>query len=199
MGEDEPVIRGDEEDVTFLLASLVDFSNTFISCGNTDNGSIVVTSVSHHIRRSEIIHDELKFLLLYTLAYLLSNTHSAHLWRLVICGNALVRWDEILLLVSRFKREDLLNSTVEEESDVSVLLSLSNVDLLDTLGAQGLSKDVTHVLRLETDLEGVVELVLSHRNESDVLWVGEIWQRRAVIISKELSDLAHTIGSVVEE
>jgi len=51
----------------------------------------------------------------------------------------------------------------------------------------------------EGNLEGVVELVLSHGCNSDVLGVGKIWLRGAVDVSEQLSDLSHTIGPVVEE
>ena len=55
------------------------------------------------------------------------------------------------------------------------------------------------MLRLESNCEWVVELVLSHGSESDVLWVREFFQRRAVDAAKKLGDLSDTIRSVVEK
>lgn len=102
-------------------------------------------------------------------------------------------------LISGLERKGLLNTAVEEEGDVGVFLGLGDVDLVDSLGSEGLGEDVTHVLGLECDWEWVVELVLGHGGEGDVLWVGEVLQRRTVCVTEELGDFSDTIGSVVEE
>ena len=122
----------------------------------------------------------------------------AHLWGLVVGSNFLVRGDEILLLIAGLQREDLLDASIEEEGDVGVLLSLGHVHLLDLLLAQPLSQDVAHVLRLESNFEGVIRLVLGHRDQLD-LGVGEIGQGGSVDITKELGDLTGSVGAVVEE
>lgn len=155
--------------------------------------------MANHIRWSKVVHDEFELALLYPLAHLLSDTGGTHLWGLVIGGNALVGWDKILRFISLLKREDLLDTTVEEECDVSVLLSLRDVDLLNTLGAQCLGQNVSHVLGLESNREGVIELVLGHGGEVDVLWVWEVLQWRTIEVSEQLSDLSDTVRSVVEE
>jgi hypothetical protein len=55
------------------------------------------------------------------------------------------------------------------------------------------------MLRLEGNLEWVIELVLCHGCESDVLWVWEVLQWRAISISEKLGDLSDAVRSVVEE
>lgn len=102
-------------------------------------------------------------------------------------------------LISGLERESLLNTTVEEESDVSVFLGLGNVDLVDSLGTEGFGEDVTHVLRLECNWEWVVELVLCHGGESDVLWVGKVLPWGTVCVTEKLSDFSYAIRSVVEK
>jgi hypothetical protein len=104
-----------------------------------------------------------------------------------------------LLFISGLKREDFLNTSVEEECDMRVLLSLGNVDLVDALCAKSLCKYIAHVLWLEGDRERIVEFVLGHCSKSDVLGVGEVLQWRTVNVSKQLSDLSDTVGSVIEE
>jgi hypothetical protein len=55
------------------------------------------------------------------------------------------------------------------------------------------------VLWFESNFERIVELVLGHGCESDVLWVREVLQWGTVNISKKLSDLSNTVRAVVEE
>jgi hypothetical protein len=54
-------------------------------------------------------------------------------------------------------------------------------------------------LWLESNCKWIVEFVLGHGCKSDVLWIREIFQWRAVNVPKQLSDLSDTIGSVIEE
>ena len=54
------------------------------------------------------------------------------------------------------------------------------------------------MLRLESNFEGVVRLVLGHRDQLD-LGVREVGQGRSVDVAKELGDLTDSIGAVVEE
>jgi hypothetical protein len=155
--------------------------------------------VSNHIGRSEVVHDELKFLLLYPFTHLLGNTGRTHLRSLVVGRYALVGWNKILGFVSGLEREHLLYTSVEEEGYVCVLLGFGDMDLINALCAEGFGKNVAHVLWLEGDFEGVIELVLSHGCESDVLGVWEVGLGGSVDVSEELSDLTDSIGAVVEE
>jgi len=129
---------------------------------------------------------------------LVCDTVGAHLGRLVVRGDALVGGDEILGLVARLEVEGLLNTAVEKEGDVGILFGLGDVHLFDLLLSEPLGKNIAHVLGLEGDLEGVVELVLRHGNEGD-LGIGEVGPRSPVNVAHELGDLANAVGAVVEE
>jgi len=155
--------------------------------------------VTNHVRRSKVVHDEGELLLAQTLDNLVGDTIGRHLRGKVVGGDGLVGRDQILRLVAGLERERLLNTTVEEKGDVSVLLGLSNVDLLNVLLAEPLGKNVTHVLGLESDLERIVNLVLGHGDKGLDLRVLEVGKRRSVDVAEKLGDLADTVGSVVEE
>lgn len=188
------MVGSDEEKVVVLLASLVDLANGLVGGSNTLNSSVVDTSVANHVRRSKVVHDELELALANAVGHLLANTGGAHLRVLVVCGD-LRRGNHVAHLTG----ELLLNTTVEEESNVGVLLSLSNVALLEILLAEPFSEDVTHVLRREGNGESVVGLVLGHGGDVDVLGVGEVGLGRAVVVAQKLGDFTDTVRTVVEE
>lgn len=193
------VVSGDEEDVALLLASLEDLANGLVGGRATNDGSFVYTSVADHVGGCEVVHDEGEALLAETLHDLVGNTIGRHLRGLVVGRNGLVGGNEILTLVTDLKREDLLDTTVEEEGDVGVLLGLSNVDLLNALLAKPLSQDIVHALGLESNRKGVIALVAGHGHQLGELGVGEVGQDGLVNIAEELGDLSDTVGSVVEE
>lgn len=193
------MVGGDEKNVVLLLARLVDLPNGLVGGLHSLESSLVDTSVANHVGWCKVVHDEWVLLLLDSLGNLLCDASGAHLWGKIVRGDGLVGGDEILGLVTLLEREDLLDTTVEEEGDVGVLLGLGNVDLLDALGTKGLSENITHVLGLESNGEWVVKLVLGHSREPDVLWVCEVRLWRTVDVAEELGDFADTIGAVVEE
>lgn len=193
------VVGSDEQDVAFLLAGVQNLSNGLISGGTANDSGLVDTGVAHHVRGSKVVHDEGELLLCQTLGNLVGNSIRRHLGSLVVCCNGLVGGNKVLVLVTGLEVEDLLNTTVEEEGDVSVFLSLGNVHLLNVLLSKPLSQNVVHLLGLESNIEGVISLVSSHGNELADLRVGEVGQHGSINISQELSDLSRTIGSVVEE
>lgn len=193
------VVRGDEEDVALLLAAIEDLANGLVGGRAADNGSLVHAGVANHVRGGKVVHDEGELLLGETLDNLVGNAIGGHLGGEVVGGDRLVGGDKILGLVSGLKREDLLNTAVEEEGDVSVLLSLGNVDLLHVLLAQPLGQDVAHALGCEGNLEGVVSLVRGHGDQPVELGEGEVGEDGLVDTAKDLGDLADTVRSVVEE
>jgi len=188
------MVGSDEQKVVVLLASLVDLANGLVGGSNTLNSSVVDTSVANHVGGSKVVHDELELVLANALGHLLANTGGAHLRVLVVGGN-LGRGDH----VAHLTRELLLNTTVEEEGNMGVLLRLSNVALLNVLLAEPFSEYVTHVLRGEGNGEGVVSLVLGHGGDVDVLGVGEVGLGGAVVVTQELGDFTDTVGTVIEE
>jgi len=194
-----PVIRSDEEHVALLLTSLINSANPLVRCLNTYNCSLVHTSVSNHVRRGKVVHDELKFALLNALGDLFCHTSSAHLRCLVVGCDTLVRGHQILRLITRLQREYFLYASVEKKCNVGVFFSFCDMDLLDTLGTKSLCQNVAHVLRLESNSEWIVELVLRHCCETNVLWVRKVRLWRCINTSEELCDFSNTVRAVVEE
>ena len=193
------VVGSDVEDVALLLAALKNLADGLVSGLAANDSGIVDTSVTNHIRRSKVVHDEGELLLAQTLDNLVGDAIGRHLRGKIVGSDGLVGGNQILRLVAGLERERLLNTTVEEEGDVSVLLGLSDVDLLNVLLAEPLGKNVTHVLGLESDLERIVDLVLGHGDKGLDLGVLEVGKRRSVDVAEKLGDLADTVGSVVEE
>lgn len=188
------MVRSDKQSVVVLLARFVDLTNGLVCSGNTLDSGIVDTSVTNHVGRSKVVHDKVELALADTLSRLFTHTRSAHLRVKIVCCD-LGRGNHIPDLAG----ELLLDTTVEEEGDVSIFLGLSNVTLLNILLTEPFSEHVTHVLRREGNGESVVGLVLGHGGDVDVLGVGEVGLRGAVVITQELGNLTNTIRAVVEE
>ena len=118
-----PVVGGDEQSVSVGLASLVNLANSLVGLGNGLDSRLVHTSVTNHVRRGKVVHDELVLALGNTLGHLLGDTHGGHLGLLVVGGD-LGRGDEVAFFVL----ELLLYTAVEEERDVRVLFRLWKYD-----------------------------------------------------------------------
>lgn len=193
-GERLPMVRSDEEYIAMLLAGFIDGTDGLVGSSNTLNGSFILTSVTNHVRRSEVVHDKLELALTNAVGHLLTDGLGAHLGVQVV-GRNLGGWDHVADLAS----ELLLNTTIEEESDMSVFLSFGNVTLLNILLAEPFSEHVAHVLRGESKRECVVGLILGHSGDVDVLRVREVGLRGAVVVTEQLGDFTNTVRSVVEE
>ena len=188
------VVGGDEEGVAALLALLVNLANSLVGLGAGNDGSVVDTGVADHVRGSEVVHEELKLALLDALTELVGNSHGAHLGLLVVGRDARGR-DHVSVLVVELD----LDTSVEEESDVGVLLGLGDVALVDLLLGKPLGEDVVHGLGSKGEREGVVGLVAGHGGDVHVGGVGEVGLGAAVLVADELGDLADTVAAVVEE
>jgi hypothetical protein len=188
------VVGSDEEGVAALLALLVDLADSLVGLGAGNDGSIVDASVANHVGGSKVVHDELELALLDALAQLVGDSHGTHLGLLVVCGDA-GRGDHVSDLVVELN----LDTTVEEEGDVSVFFRLGDVALVDLLLCEPLGKDIVHSLGSKGEGEGVVGLVAGHSGDVHVGWVGEVGLGAAVLVADELGDLADTVGAVVEE
>jgi hypothetical protein len=189
-----PVIGSDEQDISAFFALIVDLLNSLVGLCACFNGRLIDTSVTNHVWWCKVVHEELEFACSDALAQLLCDGHGAHL-RLQVVRGYLGRRNHLALLVL----ELLLDTTIEEESDVSILFSLCNVALLDALLSQCLRKDVCHSLWLEGDIESVFGVVRGHGGEVNVLGVREVGLGRAVDITQQLSDFSNAVGTVVEE
>lgn len=82
---------------------------------------------------------------------------------------------------------------------MGVLLGLCHMALFDVFLAEPFGHYVTHVLWCKGDRKWIVELVLRHGRDMDILRIREIGLRRAVYVTKKLGHFADTIRAVVEE
>ncbi len=189
-----PVISSDEEDVAAFLALVVDLLDGLVGLRAGFNSCLVDTSVADHIRRCEVVHQELELACLNPFAKLLGNSHGAHFRLEVVCGY-LWRRHHLTLFVLKL----LLDTTVEKEGNVSILLRLSNVTLLYALLSERLCKDIVHSLRWKSDRECVLGVVCGHGRQMDVAGVRKVGPGRAVEVTQQLGDFANAVGTVVEE
>jgi hypothetical protein len=146
-------------------------------------------------RRRKVVHDEFELALTNALRHFVGDLVGAHL-RLQIVGCDARRWDHVAHLVL----ELLLDTAVEEEGDMCVLLGLGNVALLQLLLCEPFSEDIVHALRREGHREGVVGLVLRHRCDVNVLrdldgFIGDV----GVVNTEHEGDFTDTVRTVVEE
>src|SRR6266550_721363 len=109
------MVRCDEEDIAFLLAGLVNLADSLVGSSDPDNGGLVNTGVSNHIRGCKVVHDELELAFRHSLADLLCDARGTHFRCLIIGRNTLVGGNKILLLIPSLEREDLLNSSIEKK------------------------------------------------------------------------------------
>lgn len=185
------VVGSDEKDVVVLDTGLVDGSNSSISSLDTLDSSLVDSSVSDHIGRGKVAHDEGVLAGLDLLGNFITNSSSRHLGFQVVGGD-LGRGNQVTVLTVELG----LGTSVEEEGDVGVLLGLGNVALGDLLLGEPLSKNVGHGLGREGDGEGEVALVLGHGGNMEVL--GELDLHGGGCDAQDGRDLAHAVRAVVE-
>ena len=150
--------------------------------------------MANHVRRSEIVHQELEFLIGNALAQGVRDGRGGH-FRIEIVGRYFGAGDQFAV----FAPELFLDAAVEEEGDVGVLFGLGDVALFEVVGGEVFGQDVAHVLGPEGDGERVVGLVLGHGGDGDVFRVGEGGFGTAVDVAEELGDFSDAVGAVVEE
>jgi len=169
------VVSGDEQDVPSLFAGFVDRADGLVGGRDSLNrriqdasmANLVSTFVSavfqtgwglpHHIGGSKVAHNKLVLLGFDDLGDLVSDFLCAHL-RLQVIGGDLRRGDQM----SFFLLELLFHTAVEEEGNVSILLSFSDMCLLKTLLGEPFCEDIRHSLRRISDREGEVGAVPRH-------------------------------------
>ena len=96
-----------------------------------------------------------------------------------------------------FVLELCLRASVEEECDVGILFSFSNMALVNPLLGKPFCKDVGHGLCRESYGESKVALVLSHGGDVQVVGYLDIL-RGCNQFAQHRGDFAHTIRAVVE-
>lgn len=188
-----PMIGRQKENIPAPLTRLVHGPDGPIRRGAPLDRRLIHTRMSHHVRRREIVHQEVVTPAADAFAQPLGHARGAHLGVFVVRGY-LGRGDQVAF----FAGELFLDAAVEEEGDVGVFLGLRHVVLLEALDREPLGEDVGHDLGREGDGVGELDVVARHCGEVDVVWVGEVRQGASVEAAEELGRLADAIAAVVE-
>ena len=182
------MISSHEKYISTLLALVVYLLDGLVGFCAALNCSLVYTSVANHVWWRKVVHQELELALLDALAQLICNAHGAHCRLEVVSGDPR-RGNHVAL----FAFELLLDATIEEKSNMCVLLRLSDVALLNALLAEPLSQHIVHSLWRECSRESILGVVLGHGREVCVLGIREIRPGRSVEIAQKLSKFADTV------
>ena len=119
------VVSCDEDHIALCLSCLNDLLDACVNGCNRLADSLVDTSVADHVAVSEVEDDEVVLACVDGLYELLGNLRCAHLWLEVVCGNLWRVYKDTVLVL-----EESLSATVEEECYVSILLGLSDTELV---------------------------------------------------------------------
>jgi len=188
------MIARHEEDVAVLFASVVDLADGFIGSGAGGDGGLVDAGVADHVGGGEVVHEEFVLAGFDAVAEFVGDALGGH-FGVEVVGGDFGGGDEVAVFVWKL----FLDAAVEEEGDVGVFFGFGDVALVNLLCGEVFGEDVTHVLGLEGDGEGVGGVVGGHCCEGDVFGVGEGGFGAAVDRAEELGYFADAVGAVVEE
>ena len=116
------MVSNDNSLIVIGLGSLYNFANTVINSPYSFGNGIVNTGMSHHITISKIHHDEIILFGLYSPNKLVLHLVCTH-FRLEVVGRHLWRGHQYTVFL--FERS--FTPTIEEESDVCILLGFCSV------------------------------------------------------------------------
>jgi hypothetical protein len=116
------VVCSNAKNVTSLFTSIIDRLDSLVGSSNSNDSSIVITSVTDHVGGSKVAHDEFVLAGLDDLGNLVGDTLNRHLGLLVVGGD-LGGGDHVSLLAL----ELLLDTTVKKEGNVGVLFGFYEV------------------------------------------------------------------------
>lgn len=111
------VIGSNAKNVASLFTCVVNSLDSLVGSSNSNNSSVVITSMTNHVGRSKVAHDEFVFARFDNFGDLVGDTLDAHLGLLVVSSD-LGRGDHVSFLAL----ELLLDTSIEEEGDVGVFL-----------------------------------------------------------------------------
>jgi hypothetical protein len=119
------VIGSNAKNVTSLFTSVVNSLDSLVGSSDSNNSSIVITSVTDHVGGSKVAHDEFVVASLDDFGDLVGDTLDTH-FRLLVVSSDLGGWDHVSLLAL----ELLLDTSVEEEGNVGVLFGFCLVSIV---------------------------------------------------------------------
>ena len=151
--------------------------------------------MAHHVGVGVVDYHESELLARELAQQLVGDFHGAHLRLLVVGGHIPRTGDEDASLA----RHLLLDPPVEEESDVSVLLGLGDVQLMQPVLGQHLGQHMARTLGREDDRQRELLLVLSHGDDIDDRRVRPAVEEVELLLEEGPCELADAVGAEVEE
>ena len=188
------MVGNDDSLVVVGLSCLDNVLDTVVNSPNGLGNGIVNTSVTYHITIGEVNNDEVVLVLVDSCHQLVLYFISRHL-RLQVVGGYLWRRNQNTILAL----ERLLATTVEEEGDVSIFLSLGSVQLLLALTREVFTKGVFDVLFGEQDV---------YTSERSVVWSHAIVLQSGdglhalflhILLSEHNGELLGTVVTEIDE
>ena len=188
------VVSADKELSVNLFDCLYSLSYTLINSLNSLDRSCLDTCVANHIRVCEVDDDHIIFIRFDCLNKFLANFRCAHL-RLHVIGRNLRGFykDSVLSLVR------LLNATVEEESNVCVLLCLSDTCLCHIVSCKIFTECIVKKNFVECYqfvLDGII--ILCEAYECSIQSLCSL-KALKIVITESSCDLSCTVRTEVEE
>ena len=161
------VVSADEENAVHLLNCFYSAAYASVNSLNCLDGCLENTCVADHVRVSEVDDYYIVLVRADSCVELLGNFGSAHLRLKVICSNCRRRNEcTVLILVGFF------DTAVEEECNVSILLCLSDTELLQAVCCKVFTKSVLDLFLLESnelvgdELVVILEAYICERHEA---------------------------------
>ena len=188
------VVGDDDNLVVVSLSCLYYVLNAVVDSVNCLCDSVVDTGVANHVAVSEVYNDEVVLLSVDSTNQLILHLVCAHLRLQVVCSNLRRRNKDAVLALVRS-----LAATVEEECYVSVLLSLSSMQLTLALSREILAESVCYVLLREEDVNAGERCVV--RSHAEVLQTLDSVHTSflVLLLCEHLCELLSTVVAVVDE
>ena len=188
------VVGDDDSFVTLCFSS---FDYVFHASVNSHNSLLdcfVDTGMTNHVTVSEVHHDEIIFVFVDSVYQFILHFVSAH-FRFQVVSGYFRRWNKDTVFVV----ERSFTTAVEEESNVSIFLCFSDMELAQSFGSDVFAQCVGNVFLVEQDVntfEGCIirshAVILQSRNRMHTRF-------RHILLSQYDSQFFSTVVTVVEE
>ena len=188
------VVGNDDCLVVVSLGSFDDVVHALVDGNDSLGDGIINTCVTNHVAVCEVHNDEVVLLCVDGSDEFVLHLECAHV-RLEVVGRHLWRSHEDAVLTCEWS----LATTIEEEGDVSIFLSLGSVQLALAIDRKVFAEGVLHVLLREEDVHACEGCVV--RSHAVVLesWDGLHALLLHVLLSEDDGEFLSAVVAVVEE
>lgn len=189
------VVGGDEGDAAHLGGGLHHVSDALVNGGDSLGCSIIDTGMTDHVAVCVVEDDNVILAGLDALHAVITDLESTHL-RLEVIGSDLGGGDQAAVLAG----ELLLDTAVEEEGDVSILLGLSDAELSQAQVGDILAEDLGQLLLgIGDDHVGHGSVIGGGADVVDVEEALLALEALEVGVNEGAGDLTGTVGAEVHE